>query len=377
MLPLKRTCTGLLIALLCAPGARALFNFNDGTDLVFVNATYSIGWDSNVFTRKASRQSYTQSLSLGANYTRQAGLITINAGASVSTGRFENIRNQDFTDPALSLAFRKRYGRTTGSLSFSGSRVSQPDPDAGQRTKSWNIGTNLDLRYPVNDRYYFTNSFHTGFRFYTDNVTFSDLNSYTDSVAVNYVYTSKLDLNASYGITISDTSKHSHAYDHSLMLGASGGILPKLSGSVRMGVVRRDSTSRVGGREQFYSFASGTSVKWLYSRKLSFSGDLSDDFSTTSTDINVNRLSGGLRTTAAFSSRYIPSAGVTYTISKFLGKAGAGRRDDMLQFDASIGVAFTTHIRSSLSYFYSINWSNAAGADFERQGVSLTLVATY
>lgn len=377
MTSVKRVCLGLTAALACVPRADALFNFNEGTDQIFVNASYSIGFDSNVFTRKVGEHSYSQTLSVGANYTRQAGLITIAAGAGLSAGGYTSIRGQDFTDPSFSLAFRKRYGRTTGTLAFAAAHVSQPDPDAGQRTKSWSISSALDLRYPVNDRYYFSNSFRTGFRFYSDRGRFSDLNSYTDAIGLNYVYTSKLDLSANYAITVSDTSKGTKAYDQSLMLGASGGILPKLSGSVRAGIIRRDSDSTVGGREHFYSFASGTSVKWNYSRKLSFTGDVSDDFSTTSTDISVNRLSGGLHTTLAISSRYIPAVGATYTISRFLGKAGAGRRDDMLQFDASVGAAFTTHIRANLSYVYMINWSTLADADFERHGLTLTLIATY
>ncbi len=374
----RRIGLGLLLAVMGVPRADALFNFNDGTDLVFVNASYTIGFDSNVFTRKVAQHSFTQTVTAGANYTRQAGLITVDASASVSAGGFTSIRGQDFTDPSFSLTLRKRYGRTTGSFNLAAHHDSQPDPDALQRTKAWNFSTSLDARYPVNDRYYLTNTFRTGFRFYTDKVSFSDMNSYSDSVAVNYILDSKLDLNAGYSLNISDTSHHTNAYDQSLTIGASGSSsrLPKLSGSVHVGIVRRDSDSSVG-HERFYSFASGTTVKWLYSRKLSFTGDLNDDFSTTSTDVSVNRLSGGLRSTAAFSSRYIPSAGVTYTISRFLGKAGAGRRDDLLNFDASIGVAFTTHIRASLSYLYMINWSTLSGADFVRQGLSLTLIANY
>ena len=372
----RLTCM-LLLCTVSTPRAWALLNFNEGKDLVFVTATYSIGLDTNVFTRENAQSSTTHSVTASVDYSRQAGLISVAANLSAAAGRFDDVPTQDFSDPKFSLAFRKRYGRTTGSLNFTGGRESQPDPDAGQRTRSWNNSANLDVRYPVNDRYYFTNSFRASTKLYDRSNLFSDLWTYSDSIAVNYVYTSKLDLNAGYMIAISETSKNTTAYDQSLTFGASGGILPKLSGTVRAGVQRRDSESRIGGDETFHSFTSGTSLKWLYSRKLTFNADLNQDFSTTSTDISVNRASAGLHATFSLSSKYIANAGVTYTLSDFLGTAGQGRKDYMFQFDASVGVAITTHIRTSLAYAYTLNTSNLSSASFERQTLTFTIVATY
>jgi hypothetical protein len=350
---------------------------NEGKDLVFVSGTYSIGFDSNVFTRASAKSSITQSASASIDYTRQAGLIGVAVNLSATSGRFETIRGQDFLDPSLVISLRKRYGRTTGSLSLSARRDSQPDPDAGQRTTALNYTGNLDLRYPVNDRYYVTNSLLSTSKFYTNQLAFSDLKTYTDALAINYIYTSKLDLNGGYTLTVSDTSKNTKAYDQSLTIGATGSLLPKLSGSVRGGIERRNSTSTRGGRESFNSLTSSSSVKWLFSRKLSFNADVGEDFSTTSTDINVNRASAGVHATFSLSSKYIGNTGITYTKSDFLGAAGLGRKDTMFQFDASIGLAITTHIRTSLAYIYSINESNSPGAAFHRQSLSLSVIATY
>jgi hypothetical protein len=367
----------LLLWVIAAPPAGALFNLNQGKDLIFVNATYSIGLDTNVFTRQAGKSSPTQSASASIDYTRQAGLIAVAASASVSVGNFTAISGQDFTDPSLSLSFRKRYGRTTGSMSFSGRHDSQPDPDAGQRTKSWNYGSSIDIRYPVNDRYYLTNGFSYNGKFYADKVQFSDLGSYGDSIFVNYIYTSKLDLNGGYSIRVSNTSRDTKAYDHSLTLGASGGILPKLSGSIHFGYQIRQSNSVIGGHENFSAFTSSTNLKWLFSRKISFSGEISEDFSTTSTDISTNKLSLGLHMTASITSKLIGNFGVTYSGTNFLGIAGDGRHDDMFMFDASTGLALTTHIRTSISYAYMINVSNRSIYNFERQTLTFTIAASY
>lgn len=374
----QRTRLGLVsIWILAIVPARALFNLNEGKDLIFVTATYSIGFDSNVFTRASGKQAFTQSTSLSVDYTRQAGLIAVSADASISAETFAGLAGQNFADPAVSISFRKRYGRTTGSLSFSGRKESQPDPDAGERTKGVNYTAALSLRYPVNDRYYFTGGVNYNSKFYLNNLHLSDISSYSASTAINYVYTSKLDLNGSYSVSVSKTSKNSNAVDQSVDIGASGTILPKLSGSISLGVDRRDNDSTTGGREHFYGFNAGTSLKWLFSRRISFNANINDGFSTTSTDLSVDRLNVGLHGNFNFLGKYVSGAGVSWTHSNFLGKAGAGRVDDMLQFDASLGLALTTHIRTSLSYMYQVNYSNSPGASFERETLSLTASVTY
>lgn len=363
--------------MLAIPPAHALFNLNQGKDLIFVSGTYTIGYDSNVFTRAAGKASTTQTASLSIDYARQAGLIAVTANLSASAGRFENTRGQNFDDPSLAIAFRKRYGRTTGALTMNVRRESQPDPDVGQRTQSWTYSSGLDLRYPVNDRYYFTNNARTSSREYTGNSVFTNLRTYQDSLAINYVYSSKLDLNAGYSFGYSDGSSKTKSYDQAFTFGATGSILPKLSGTVRMGVQQRTRDSRADGREKFDSFTSGTTLRWLFSRKLSFNFEFNDDYNTSATDISVNRTTAGLHASFSLSSKYAGSAGFSYSKSDFLGQAGDGRRDELLQFDASIGVALTTRIRTTFAYDYSINYSTLAAADYDRHHLGFSLIASY
>lgn len=374
----RRLCFILVSWILAIPPARALVNLNQGKDLIFVSGTYTIGFDSNVFTRAASQQSMTQTASVAIDYARQAGLIGVTVNASGTWGSFEGVKRQDYADPSLAISFRKRYGRTTGTLTATSRRESQPDPDVGTRTQSWAHSGTLDVRYPVNDRYYFTNILRASSRRYADDANaFTNLQTYTDTIAINYVYTSKLDLNGGYTIGYSDTSGNTRAYDQAVTIGASGSILPKLSGTIRMGVQRRDSTSTSGGKENFSSFTSGTALKWLFSRKLSFNFELNDDYSITATDISVNRATAGLHAAFSISSKYAGSAGFSYTVSDFLGTAGNGRKDEQLQFDASIGVALTTRIRTSFAYDYTVNYSNFSSASYTRHSLGLSLIATY
>ena len=367
----------LFICMIAIPQARALVNLNEGTDLVLLSSTFGVGYDSNVFTRASAKSSLLETAAASMDYNRQAGMIGVSAKADVTSGHFENVRDQDYVDPSLALAFRKRDGRTTGTFSLQVRRESQADPDAGARTHDWNDNGTLDLRYPVNDRYYFTNSISTTLRDYSNNPTFSDLTTYSDSIALNYIYTSKLDLNSGYALSISDTSLHTRAYDQSFTVGATGGILPKLSGTIRFGVERRDNDSPLGGRETFDAFTSGTSLKWQYSRKISFAGDLTEDFSTTSTNLPVNRTTAGLRATANVGQKIVGNVGVIYMLSDFLGETGNGRTDRMLQIDASVAVAITSNLRAILACATMVNSSNVPVAAFNRTNVTCSISATY
>ncbi len=121
-----------------------------------MNANYTFGYDSNVFTQNVARGSSTENWTFGTSYTRRAGLIAVSAAVNWNFGDFGQFASQNFVDPSYTLSFTKGTGRTTGSLTFTAQRTDQPDPDANDRAIAWNYNVGLNLRYPVNDRYYFT-----------------------------------------------------------------------------------------------------------------------------------------------------------------------------------------------------------------------------
>ena len=74
---------------------------NEGRDKVTVTADYGISYDSNLYAYSGSPGDTDQSLSLGARYTRQAGMIGFDASVSVTTARFGKYSSEDFTNPSL------------------------------------------------------------------------------------------------------------------------------------------------------------------------------------------------------------------------------------------------------------------------------------
>ena len=65
----------LVLCLAAAPSARAFLVFNEGRDQVFVNASLTFGYSTNVYDQKVSRGSGTGTFTWSATYVRRAGMI--------------------------------------------------------------------------------------------------------------------------------------------------------------------------------------------------------------------------------------------------------------------------------------------------------------
>lgn len=357
------------------PRARALLTFNQGKDQVFVHATYTFGYDSNIFTQQVARGSVTENETFGMNYVRKAGIISVNAAVNWTIGQFDQYKGQDFVDPKYSLSFSKGTGRTTGSLSLGAERDDTPDPDANQRSISWDYSSVLNLRYPVNERYFFTDAIDYSTILYSNTAVFTNLATEGNTLDLNYVYDSKLNLTGGYTLSHSRTSD-TNDDDQDFSVGANGSLLPKLTGSMGIGFGKRDSTYS-GQHANYSTITADGALNWRFSRLFTFAGTANKGFSTTSTDISTDTTSLGLATDISLVHSLRTSLGLDYTETDFLGSRGLGRADTLWQFTANVGTAITTHIRTNLAYAYEVNYSNASGASFVRQTLSLNLQADY
>jgi hypothetical protein len=350
--------------------------FNEGRDQVFINASLSFGYNSNVFDQKIAQGSPSATLAYSANYVRRSGVISVNATAAFTYDQFSSVKGQNVLDPNLSLVLAKGIGRTTGSLEFDAKRESQPDPDVNDRPISWNYSGTLNLRYPVNERYYLTSATDFNDVVYDNRVLFSDQDSYGENLGINYIYDSKLDLFGNYRVRTSDTPAVSE-FDQSAIIGANGTLLPKLSGTVSIGEERTESHTKGIGDTTYDDLTSSVNLYWRYSRLLSLNGSVSKDFSITATDIQVDTTSESVSADASLGHRWRTNAGVTHVGTDFLGIPGANRRDSLWEFSANVGTGITTHIRVNLGYLYEINYSTLSTAEFVDESVTLAIFASY
>jgi hypothetical protein len=364
---IRRALMAMAAVSLVVPRAAGLIDMNEGRDKVTVNADYGISYDSNLFARSNSPGDTDQTLELGANYIRQAGIFGFNTSVSITTARFERYSDQDYTNPSLKVALTKNDGRLTGAFSAAAQRESSSNDAANIRANSWHYSANLNLRYPVNDRYYLTGTSDFSIRNYTPNTPLYNLSSYGESVDLYYIYSSKLDLLGGYRIRWGEAAGGSGTRDEAFTIGATGAILPKLSGTVRAGYQTRDESGPDGGH--YDDLTGNFMLAWPLSKRITFNFQTSKDFMTAATDVSVDATSFDLSATVKIA--LTGEAG--YTTSHYLGSKGAGREDRTLSFLVKLSIPIKSHLAAGLSYGYLTNASNIALSKYVRRTASLDL----
>jgi len=365
----------LLMLALAIPRGSALLNIDGARNQVFVFGSFSLSYSSNVFSESTGRGDYTMSAGAGLELKRRAGIIAVNATLKFDYVSFGTYTDQNSINPSFFLELNKTTGRTTGALTVNAFRESRADSAVNVRTSSWNYPLGLSLKYPVNDKLYVTSGTTYLQRSYVDNAALANLTDYAESLDLFYVYTSKLDLVGGYRIRVSKTSFGNDTTDHWFNFGATGGLLAKLNGTVRVGYQLRQVSGP--GAENFTHFNALASVGWPVTRKLNLAGQISRDFNTIATGASVDSTSANLSASYAFNRKLEFTSGLSYGHNLFLGTAALRRQDDFFSWDVGASYKFNEHLRLGASYTYFRNWSTFAFSDFVRQGFSFDVSSRY
>lgn len=368
--PLTRFLTlGLSIFALLLPqqSVFALLNIDGTRNQVFLFGNVTVAYDSNIFSSAAAEDDYIVSASVGAELKRRAGIISVNARAVLDYQKFSTHSDNTAWNPSFLLELNKTTGRTTGALTVNAFRSSKADSAVNLRTQTWNFPIGLNIKYPINDRFFLTSQSSYLKRSYVDAAQLLDYTDYAQSLDLFYVFTSKLDLFGSYRIRVGNTDLGTTT-DHDIGLGFDGSILAKLRGRVRAGYQLRqiDATN-----EDYGQISLAASLFWNTSRKLTFTGTLARDFTTTATGGSVDTFSAMLRASYVFTRRFSVDSGVGYGRNKFLGGTQAARQDEFFSADIGATYVLNEHFKFSASYNYLKNWSTVDLSDFERNGYSL------
>jgi len=358
----------------------ALVNLNDGRDKIHVTGDVTFAWDSNIYYRQGGAGDFVMSAGLTTDYTRKAGLIGVDASMAINMSHFNRFTTENFKNPSFNLEFTKQSGRTTGSLAFAAARESQADAAANIRDQSWLYSAGLNLKYPVIERYSLSGGASYSYHNYLDNAALVNLKTYSANLDLFYVYTSDRDLFGGYRYRQENTSADSKNTDQAFTLGLSGKILPKLNGTVNAGYQIRNSrdvlhTSNLYGiiENQYNSWTSSAALTWSLSKRFSVTGQLSKDFSTTSTNDTTDTLMADLNAQFTISAKFSVSGGVEFSNNRFLGSSGNGRVDTFFSTSLALNYSLNDHLKASLNETVATNWSTAPLADFSRNSVSLSL----
>ena len=376
----------LAIGIGCVPTqALVTLNFNDGHDHVYVTATLGATHDSNVTASNGGQGDFIYSTGLQAAYTRRAGWIGVNANIAVNSSRFATLKGEDFSNPSFDLEFTKQGGRTTGSLTLSAARESRADSALNVRTTSWNYSAGLNVAYPVVDRFKLAGQFGYSASKYVDAANLVNLSTYTAGLNMFYVYNTERDLSAGYRYRYTQASVSTSSTDHNFSVGMSGRLIRGLSGAVNIGYQFRMPHGGVNQTRSSGLSASGATT-YAINRKISLTGQISKDFTTTATDASVDTMAADLSSSYAFNSHWSLGAGTGWGESKFLGQGGRvivavgppevlgpNRQDTFAHWEASVNYAHNEHFKVTFSYGWFRNWSTVPYADFVRASWNVKL----
>src|SRR6478735_7023545 len=283
-----RRSLGLLVAglLAAAPAAHALMNFDGTRNQVFVFGGVTFGYNSNIFAEAEGDGDYTLTVQAGTELKRKAGLIGVDCIAKVDFVRYGEYSEQDAVNPNFVVVFSKGTGRTTGTFSISLFRETRSDSAVNLRTHSWNLPIALNVRYPINEKFYTTSSTEYLKRQYEDNDALVDYANISEALDLYYTYSSKLDLLAGYRFRLSEAAVYGRATDHWFNVGATGTVLPKLTGTLRVGYQLRDV--EIGSPDHYDHFNFMAGLNWPVMRKLAISLNALRDFGTIATGESVD-----------------------------------------------------------------------------------------
>ena len=367
------------------PEAGALLNIDGSRNQVFVFGSVTFGYDSNVFYNAVARGDYSTTARIGMELKRRAGIIAVNANFVVDFQRFGSLHHESSNNPSFYLELNKTSGRTTGAFTLNAFRISRADGAVNQRTTSWSYPLGLNIKYPINDHLYTTFASSYIHRRYEDLFSFANYTDYTAGLDLFYVFTSKLDLFAGYQYRDSSTTYHTAAHDHTFSLGASGGLLPKLNGTVRFGYQYRDSMFSSGyqypnlgnGSDTFSHLSSVVALTWNITRKFTVHGQVARDFMTTATADNVDNLVATIRATYVFTRRFEVDAGAGSGRNQFLNRIGPHRRDEFFTWDVGARFTFNEHLKIGGNYSFLRNRSTLSNSDFQRSGYSIDISSRF
>lgn len=373
----------LLATCVACPPSHALVTFNDSHDRIYVNGSFGISGDSNIFANSDNASDVVYSSGVSLEYTRRAGWIGVNAGASAGASWFGKHKSQNFNNPSYNLELTKQSGRTTGSFTLSGARESRADAAVNLRSTSWNYNAGLNAKYPAGN-YTFTGNLGYSSRKFLDETFFANLATYSTSVDVFRILPSERELIGGYRYRYSETSRSTSTSDHALNIGVSGKLIRGVVGSLRAGFQTRIPRGGPPGEGKNSSWTASGSTSYAISKKISLAGNLSKDYSTTATSASVDVISASVNTTYAHTSRWSLSGSAGWGDTRFLGESGRivlavgpppllgpSRHDTYANWSASIGYALNEHFKSSFSYSWFQNWSTISYADFVRSSWSM------
>ena len=393
--------------------AAPLVSIGNNTDVYF-NGSSSLRWTSNVFRDEAEEtEGLTWTLSPGFEVNVGRGLT--NADLSIIT-RYDIIRYEDQDQLDTELFHIKAVGSYTSSrLALSGSAYfDESKMNSGENNITNDLieydayGATVDSEYRVSPKF----SFGAGARysekvFKTFDDTFPDRTVMSAPFDVFYELTPKLDLSLGYTFTNTDIEETIRAsapnqvritsdYEtdsHFFNIGARDQLLPKLTGSFKVGYRTRsssDSTIQTIDTDPVTSVETTTTTRtnrddsgmlgldanftWTATPKLAVNFDLSRDFGVGGEGQSTEKSSVILGGNYSINSFFTLNANLGYILTDY---SNSEREDD--QYNAGLRLFYlpNKYWQISTGYTFTENDSNLRSNSYNDHSIDLTATLRY
>ena len=390
--------------------AAPLVSIGNNTDVYF-NGSSSLRWTSNVFRDEADEtEDLTWTLSPGFEVNVGRGLT--NADLSIIT-RYDIIRYEDQEQLDTELFHIKAVGSyTSNRLALSGSAYfDESKMNSGENNITNDLieydsyGATVDSEYSVSPKF----SFGAGAR-YSEKVyktfddVFPDRTIMSAPFDVFYELTPKLDLSLGYTFTNTDIEETisgppnqrviTSGYEtdsHFFNIGARGQLLPKLTGSFKVGYRTRSSSDStittivlpagtlVGppsrtNRDDSGMLGLDASFTWTATPKMDINFDLSRDFGVGGVGQSTENSSVILGGNYSINSFFTLYANLGYTLTDY---SKNEREDD--QYNAGLRLFYlpNEYWQISTGYTFTENDSNLRSNSYNDHSIDLTATLRY
>lgn len=364
----RRTAAALLAAITLAAPASLMGFWEVARGEVVLHTTARGTYDSNVFAQTEADDDFYFSLIPELQFLRRAGLGTIDARAGIDFTRFVDFTSEDYENIFASLnisypvspqsplsgGFSTAYTESSGVNDYLNTRI---------RQEMFSIG--LNSVYKVSPRFGLRNSLS----YNTTNVEiFSDVESYSGTLGAQWAYSPTLAFFTDYRLRRSRstgadelTGHKVDNLDHAVFVGATGKLMPRLSGSASFGYQQTDAR---GGGSDSSLFVTAAELAWALQRVTDITLGIARDMDVSPTDQSVESTSVTLGLTHRVEPKIELNTYVGYREFQFQG--AGGRSDETFRAGAGMDYTFTRYWSAGAGYDYTDNDSSSGFADYRR-----------
>lgn len=340
-------------------------------------------YDSNIYlnSQQVSDTVFTGRASVG--YLRDVAEVTSELTVGALGSVMADHSDQNSFDPFVrgGLTFTPS-DKTTIAGNASYERASIANEDLNTRTRSNNFTFDGSLQNLFSEKlgYRVTGNYDDS-RYLTDG--YADVLSYSAGLDAVYAYSPKLTVVAGYDYRESWTENRPSqlgsdpsSHDDRLSAGVEGQLLPKVSGTLNVGWVKRsfDKSGRDGSSALYFD----TGLKWIPREKTSVTINASQDYGLTAAaqSSKIGLLSVGVR--QVLNAQWTVDGSASVSHASYAGaSAFLSRRDDTYRFKARATYAWTTNVSVDFSLGYANVDSTNSVSTYDRVAAGVGLTATF